>query len=69
MHYPLRLAWTMRRLKSVARNEPLNRFLTQASSIARSVFHGPITYASVPIEAVDWTLVDIMSIDYCAGHR
>lgn len=69
MRNPLKFAWTMRRLKAGAYHAPLNHFLTQASSVARSIFHGPITYASVPIEAVDWTLFDIISIDYYRGKK
>src|SRR5262249_32838561 len=58
---PLRLASTLLRLKTFGtHNKPLNRFLIQASAAARDAFHGPITYASAPIEAVDWTPFDIV---------
>jgi hypothetical protein len=40
-----------------------------ASSVARSAFHGPITYASILIEAVDWTPFDIVSVDYYRCKR
>ncbi len=66
---PLRLATTMLRLKTGAHNKPLNHFLTQASSVARAAFHGPITYASIPIETVDWTLFDIIGVDYYRGRK
>jgi hypothetical protein len=66
---PLCLAATMLRLKTGAHNKPLNRFLAQASSVARSAFHGSITYASIPIEAVEWTPFDIVSVDYYRGKQ
>ena len=69
IHNPLRLAATMLRLKTGAHNKALNRFLTKAASVARASFHGPITYASVPIEAVDWTQFDIVSVDYYRGKQ
>jgi hypothetical protein len=30
----------------------------------RRVFHGQVTYASAPIEAVDWSLFDFVCLDY-----
>jgi hypothetical protein len=66
---PLRLATTMARLKTGAHNKPLNHFLTQARSVARAAFDGPITYASIPIETVDWTLFDIIGVDYYRGRK
>jgi hypothetical protein len=67
---PLRVAQTMLRLKVLrTHNKPLNRFLAQAASAARDTFHGPLTYASVPIEAVEWTPFDIVSVDYYRGKK
>lgn len=67
---PLRVAQTMLRLKVLrTHNKPLNRFLAQAAPAARGAFHGPLTYASVPIEAVDWTPFDIVSVDYYRGKK
>jgi hypothetical protein len=45
-------------------NKPLNAFLTTANAAVREVFHGPVTYASAPIEAVDWSLFDFLCLDY-----
>ena len=65
---PARLAVTMLRLKALGtHNKPLNLFLAQASRVARGAFRGPITYASMPIEAVDWTPFDIVGVDYYRG--
>jgi hypothetical protein len=67
---PARLAMTMLRLKVLAtHNKPLNRFLAQAASVARNGFRGPLTYASMPIEAVDWTPFDIVGVDYYRGKK
>ena len=52
-----------------AHNGPLNAFLAQAAERARRVFPGPITYASVPLEAVDWRPFDIVSVDLYRDAR
>jgi hypothetical protein len=44
----------------------INDFLTQATDVVRRRFGGKITYASVPLEGVDWTPFDIVSVD---AHR
>jgi hypothetical protein len=44
----------------------LNEFLCEAVSRIRQRFGGKITYASIPLEAVDWTPFDIVSVD---GYR
>ncbi|GGT09107.1 hypothetical protein ACFFV7_38170 [Nonomuraea spiralis] len=41
----------------------LNDFLGRAVTVVRERFGGKVTYASVPFEAVDWTLFDIVSVD------
>jgi hypothetical protein len=67
---PLRVAQTMLRLKVLrSHNKILNRFLAQAAPAAREAFRGPLTYASVPIEAVDWKPFDIVSVDYYRGKQ
>ena len=66
---PLRLAAAMLRLKTGGHNRRLNAFLAEASATARAEFHGSITYASVPIEQVDWSLFDIVSVDYYRGKQ
>jgi hypothetical protein len=45
-------------------NKPLNAFLAKANDAVRKEFHGQVTYASAPIEAVDWNLFDFVSLDY-----
>jgi hypothetical protein len=57
----------------------LNDFLRRAAAVVRERFGGPVTYASVPIERVDWTPFDIVGVDaykqgesserYAAGLR
>ncbi|MEV7013692.1 hypothetical protein [Streptosporangium sp. NPDC051022] len=41
----------------------VNDFLARAVAVVRERFGGKVTYASVPLERVDWTLFDIMSVD------
>ena len=44
----------------------INDFLARAVTAVRKRFGGKITYASIPLERVDWTPFDIVSID---AHR
>jgi hypothetical protein len=41
----------------------VNEFLGKAAALVRERFGGRLTYASVPLEGVDWTPFDIMSVD------
>jgi hypothetical protein len=41
----------------------MNAFLARAVALVRERFGGPVTYASVPFEGVDWTPFDILSVD------
>ncbi|GAA2448327.1 hypothetical protein GCM10010191_77210 [Actinomadura vinacea] len=41
----------------------VNEFLGKAVALVRERFGGKVTYASVPLERVDWALFDIMSLD------
>jgi hypothetical protein len=50
-------------------NEPLNAFLAQAVAAVRQVFGGPVTYASLPWETVDWSLFDLVGIDHYRDPR
>ena len=43
------------------------RFLARAVDLVRARFGGPVSYASLPFEAVDWSLFDIIATD--AGYR
>jgi hypothetical protein len=51
-------------VKEGAHNKPLNDYLLKANSTVRDVFHGPVTYASLIFEKVDWSIFDIVSIDH-----
>jgi len=44
-------------------NKPLNAFLTRANEAVRQIFHGPVTYFSVPLEMVEWSPFDIVGVD------
>jgi hypothetical protein len=41
----------------------VNDFLAKAVALVRDCFGGKVTYASVPLEGVDWAPFDIMSVD------
>lgn len=41
----------------------LNEFLRQAVAVVREHFSGPVTYAAIPFEHVDWDLFDIVSVE------
>ncbi|PKW17947.1 hypothetical protein [Saccharopolyspora spinosa] len=41
----------------------VNDFLDKAVALVREHFGGEVTYASVPLERVDWAPFDIMSVD------
>lgn len=67
---PFKLAVTMLKLKYLGtHNKPLNAFLARVNQEAREVFHGPLTYASAPIEKVDWSLFDFVCVDYYRGKQ
>lgn len=67
---PTTLITTILKLKLFkSHNKPLNAFLARAVPAVREIFHGPITYAALPIEAVDWALFDIIGIDHYRAKR
>ncbi|RJQ66906.1 hypothetical protein D5S17_34515 [Pseudonocardiaceae bacterium YIM PH 21723] len=41
----------------------INAFLARAVTVVRDRFGGPISYASIPFEGVDWTPFDIIGVD------
>ncbi|MER7672638.1 hypothetical protein ABTY61_29850 [Kitasatospora sp. NPDC096128] len=41
----------------------VNAFLGEAVATVREHFNGPLTYAAVPLERVDWTPFDLISLD------
>ncbi len=57
------------RIKAGEHNGPLNVFLAEAAERAREVFHGPVTYASVPLETVEWSRFDFVSVDLYRGAQ
>lgn len=59
----------METLRSGAHNAPLNEFLAATNSQVREVFHGPVTYASVGLETVDWTPFDFVGVDLYRDRR
>ena len=50
-------------VKAGKHNKPLNEFLARANHAVRQVFHGKVTYVSVPLETVDWSIFDFVSVD------
>src|SRR5260370_341750 len=47
-------------IKAGMHNKPLNAFLRGANEAVRQGFHGNATHFSVPLEMVDWSLVDFV---------
>ena len=50
-------------------NNVLNSFLREAANAVREVFQGPLTYFSVPLETVDWSLFDFVGVDLYRDAR
>lgn len=51
-------------VKAGQHNAPLNAYLRKANAAVRQVFHGPVTYASLIWEQVDWSLFDFVGADH-----
>ena len=49
--------------------KPLNAFLAKANESVRQVFHGKVTYASAPLETVDWSPFDFVCVDFFRETR
>ncbi|WP_447038406.1 abortive phage infection protein [Streptomyces sp. DSM 118878] len=47
----------------------LRDFIERAARTGRSVFHGPLTYGAADGDDVDWTLFDLVSVNYYGYHR
>lgn len=47
-------------------NDRLNDFLAQAVQTVRAIYHGPLTYASLMLEDVNWGPFDFIGVDH---HR
>jgi hypothetical protein len=56
-------------VKTGTHNAPLNAFLEKANEAVRGVFSGPVTYASLVWEAVDWSLFDFVGVDHYRDAR
>lgn len=56
-------------VKSGQHNKPLNAYLSQVTNAVRNVYKGPITYASLPFEQVDWSIFDFIGIDHYRATR
>lgn len=57
------------RVRSGAHNAPLDGFLAKANEVVRQVFKGAVTYASVPLETVDWSRFDLVAVDLYRDAR
>jgi hypothetical protein len=59
-----------REIIRTGRHRPqLNAFLAQASSAVRQVFHGPVAYAALPWEGVEWGPFDFAGVDHYWDER
>lgn len=56
-------------VRSGAHNAALNAFLARANDRVRGAFRGSVTYAPVPLEMVDWSLFDFVSVDLHRGAQ
>ena len=56
-------------VKSGQHNKPLNAYLSQITDAVRNVYQGPITYASLPFEHVEWSTFDFIGIDHYLATR
>jgi hypothetical protein len=56
-------------LRAGKHNPPLNAFLAATNSQVREVFRGPVTYASISVEAVDWAPFDFVGVDLYREKR
>ena len=59
--------WEM--FRSGGHNKPLNEFLEKANESVREIFHGGVTYFSVPLETVDWGAFDFLGVDLYRDSR
>jgi hypothetical protein len=50
-------------------NDRLNDFLGRASTAVRGVYHGPLTYASLVWEEVNWDRFDLVGVDHYRDAR
>jgi hypothetical protein len=56
-------------IRTGAHRPQLNAFLADASSSVRQVFRGPVAYAALPWEGVDWGPFDFAGVDHYWDER
>jgi hypothetical protein len=64
-----REAFTRMKAGDHSANDRLNDFLGRASTAVRGVYHGPLTYASLIWEHVDWDRFDLIGVDHYRDAR
>ena len=64
-----REAFTRMKAGDRSANDRLNDFLGRASAAVRAVYHGPLTYASLVWEDVDWDRFDLIGVDHYRDAR
>lgn len=64
-----REAFTRVKAGDLSANDRLNDFLGRASTAVRGVYHGPLTYASLVWEDVDWDPFDLIGVDHYRDAR
>ncbi|MEU6041158.1 hypothetical protein ABZ801_37780 [Actinomadura sp. NPDC047616] len=47
----------------------LREVIARAAAVGRSVFNGPLTYGAAADDEVDWSLFDVVSVNYYAYHE
>jgi hypothetical protein len=57
------------RVREGGHNGTLDAFLAEAAGRVREVFHGAVTYASVPLETVEWSRFDFVGLDLYRDAR
>ena len=56
-------------IRSGAHNPPLNAVLARLEAAVRPVFGGPLAYAALPWEQVDWSRFDVVGVDHYRAAR
>jgi hypothetical protein len=64
-----REAFTRMKAGDHSANDRLNDFLGRASTAVRGVYHGPLTYASLVWEEVNWDRFDLIGVDHYRDAR
>jgi hypothetical protein len=64
-----REAFTRMKAGDHGANDRLNDFLGRASTAVRGVYQGPLTYASLIWEDVDWDRFDLIGVDHYRDAR